>query len=388
MKKINIAELLKDCPKGMELNCTMFEDVKFIDVDEADKPICIRTGDIYRFLTKFGTWTFDENAKCVIFPKGKTTWEEFHKPFKPGDIVITDNNEHAFIYSGENDNYWECYCGVYCGTRDICVNSHVWSDKRHNIRLATEEEKEKLFQVIKDNGYEWNTETKVLKKLSKPEFKDGDVVYVKSINQNEYIIILKEISNDYVYKHVSLVYKFLSLDKCPVCCSDEIEIIRLATKEEKQKLFDAIKAKGYYWNTDIKTLKKLPKPIFKVGDTIKHKTHIRQGNVVTEIKDTHYILDDELALPFINQDDYELVLNKFDISSLKPFDRVLVRDNDKNRWNISFYERYDATNTIYPYRILGDFGYKYCIPYEGNEHLTGQVKDCNPYYKTWINEEN
>ena len=29
MEKINIAELLKDCPSGMELDCTMYEDVYF-----------------------------------------------------------------------------------------------------------------------------------------------------------------------------------------------------------------------------------------------------------------------------------------------------------------------------------------------------------------------
>lgn len=27
--KINIVELLKDCPQGMELDCTMYEDVYF-----------------------------------------------------------------------------------------------------------------------------------------------------------------------------------------------------------------------------------------------------------------------------------------------------------------------------------------------------------------------
>ena len=29
MEKINVAELLKDCPRGMELDCTMYEDVCF-----------------------------------------------------------------------------------------------------------------------------------------------------------------------------------------------------------------------------------------------------------------------------------------------------------------------------------------------------------------------
>lgn len=35
MEKINIAELLKDCPKGMELNCVIYEDVHFDYVDES-----------------------------------------------------------------------------------------------------------------------------------------------------------------------------------------------------------------------------------------------------------------------------------------------------------------------------------------------------------------
>lgn len=30
--KINIAELLKDCPSGMELDCTLFDNVRFSEV--------------------------------------------------------------------------------------------------------------------------------------------------------------------------------------------------------------------------------------------------------------------------------------------------------------------------------------------------------------------
>ena len=44
--------------------------------------------------------------------------------------------------------------------------------------------------------------------------------------------------------------------------------LRLATEEEKQKLFDAIKTNGYCWNAETKTLEKLPK--FKVRDRIKY----------------------------------------------------------------------------------------------------------------------
>lgn len=291
--RINVADLLKGCPKGMKLNCLMYDNVTLYSVDDGgDYPITIFLNhELPIKLTKYGQDIKHEYAKCVIFPEGKTTWEGFHRPFEPGDIVITDSNEYAFIYSGENDNYWEAYCGVYCGTRDICVNSKRWSDKQHKIRLATEEEKEKLFQVIKDNGYEWNSETK--------------------------------------------------------------------------------------------TLKELIKPIFKAGNKVRNKNNHNVVFTITSIEEDSYICGTKPAIWFEDQDDYELVPNKFDIGILKPFDRVLVRDNDKSRWNIAFYERYDTTRTIYPYRVLGDVGYKYCIPYEGNEHLIGLVKECDSFYKVW-----
>lgn len=302
MKKINLVELLKDCPKGMTLNCTNYNGVvQFNRVMDDNSPYPIEINVIYdnecnvHTLTKYGQTVKTPYNKCIIFPKGKTTWEGFQRPFVPGDIVITNHNEHAFIYSGENDNYWEAYCGVYCGTRNICINSKQWSDKKHNLRLATEEEKEKLFQVIKDNGYKWNAETKILEKL---------------VN-----------------------------------------------------------------------------PIFKAGNKVRNKNNHNIVFTITSLNEDSYICGTKPALWFDDQDKYELVPDKFDINTLKPFDKVLVRDNDKSRWHIAFYERYDNTSTIYPYRILGEMGYKHCIPYEGNEHLTGQVKECDTYYKTWIDKE-
>lgn len=35
MEKINIANLLKDCPKGMELDCTMYENVEFDYIEQS-----------------------------------------------------------------------------------------------------------------------------------------------------------------------------------------------------------------------------------------------------------------------------------------------------------------------------------------------------------------
>lgn len=85
-KKINIAELLKDCPKGMELDCTMFDNVTFVSVDmnRIRFPIEIAVSGVRsKYLTKQGCFhdnTILPESKCVIFPKGKTTWEGFVPP--------------------------------------------------------------------------------------------------------------------------------------------------------------------------------------------------------------------------------------------------------------------------------------------------------------------
>ena len=95
MEKINIAELLKDCPQGMELACTMYDNIELNYVLEGNAyPIKVQTPDGQISLNKYGCYSNNEHAKCVIFPKGKTTWEGFVPPckFKEGDIISNDIN--------------------------------------------------------------------------------------------------------------------------------------------------------------------------------------------------------------------------------------------------------------------------------------------------------
>ncbi len=57
---------------------------------------------------------------------------------------------------------------------------------------------------------------------------------------------------------------------------------------------------------------------------------------------------------------------------LKPFDKVLVRDWENQNWHCNIYSHYSC-NSHYPH-VCADGGYKFCIPYEGNEHLLGTDK--------------
>ena len=54
----------------------------------------------------------------------------------------------------------------------------------------------------------------------------------------------------------------------------------------------------------------------------------------------------------------------------KPFDKVLVRDEEENVWYANYFSHYKGNDEEYPYACI-DSSYRYCIPYEGNEHLLG-----------------
>ena len=82
---INIAKLLEDCPKGMEFDCILFNSPIALEgvADESTYPIRAVSKDGFHLaFTKYGMLYDCDDAKCVIFPKGKTTWEGFQRPFK------------------------------------------------------------------------------------------------------------------------------------------------------------------------------------------------------------------------------------------------------------------------------------------------------------------
>lgn len=300
--RINVEEILRNCQSGMELDCVLFDNVTFISIEEGTKPICIKTEGVYYYLTEFGTWTYDENAKCVIFPKGKTTWEGFEPPcrFKDGDIVYNRLQKRICIYHYRED---ETPCISYCRYNEYHKTFEILNDDiciaKQDYRFATSEEKAKLFKAIKDNGYKWNSETKSLEELITPKFKVGDVIMDKKDS-----------------------YRVKITDICV---------------EDKMYGYESVIAKG-------------------IG-----------------------------GIGFDKQDEWELVPDKFDITTLKPFDKVLVRTkNFTNAWTIDFYDGYYPNRSSFtPFGVSGGKYFQQCIPYEGNEYLRGTTNDCDDFYKTW-----
>ena len=157
MKKINVAELLKDCPKGMELDCILLDgSVVFEDISEDDEyPIGIRlkNGD-YTNLTKYGQYLNLEEAKCVIFPKGKTTWEGFVPPckFKVGD-KITNGKTSITIGYIDNEYYYEI--GRSIATRLLIKNQDEWELVPNKFDITTLVPFESRVLIRNDKNQYW-----------------------------------------------------------------------------------------------------------------------------------------------------------------------------------------------------------------------------------------
>ena len=74
---------------------------------------------------------------------------------------------------------------------------------------------------------------------------------------------------------------------------------------------------------------------------------------------------------------------KFDPKTLKPFDKVLVRDGNLGNWKNLFFSYIIERETCYPYFCLNN-QYKYCIPYnEDTMHLVGTNEEAPEFYRYW-----
>lgn len=296
-ENLNLAEILKDCPKGTKLWSPLCGDCElFMIAHGEDFPVVVYVPAINRGIrfTEDGKY-FKNGGVCVLFPSRKQwDWSKFQRPFK-----------------------------------------------------------------------------------------DGDVIYVRT-RRNKWVSIFKEETEYQIFSYTDLNLdnnNFFSANKeaMSLCLHKAILEKRLATEEEKQKLFQAIKDNDHKWNAVTKTLEKLDEPKFKVGDKIQQKNQ-HEVCLVSEVCDNHYLLDEkDIALPFFAQDDWELAPDKFDITTLKPFDWVLVRNVLTDKWRIGFFEKIDTEEPKYDTAYSS---YRHCIPYnDETKHLLGKAEMEPEYYR-------
>lgn len=112
--KINIAEILKDCPKGMKLYSPIYGKVELWKVN---------SNSVYSIMTatsidRAGSFTSEGRlyekypfAECLLFPSSEMRdWTKF---FKRGDVVRSiDDGAQAVFKGWESDDYTSFYASI------------------------------------------------------------------------------------------------------------------------------------------------------------------------------------------------------------------------------------------------------------------------------------
>lgn len=180
---INIAEILKDCPKGTKLYSTVFGEVTFdsIDIDEKYPIVVYKLDGMKTSFTEEGHYTGYPNSECVLFPSSEMRdWTKFSKR---GDVVyIKEANyvtDYAIFESWKNDDYTEFNASIFYSNKSGFAERKVCTAKLYT--KANDILKAKLITFIEQhyNG-KYNPETLKVEPV-KPTcpFKPFDKVLVR-----------------------------------------------------------------------------------------------------------------------------------------------------------------------------------------------------------------
>ena len=318
--KINIAEILKDKPQGTKLYSSACGKCNLKEVDDKSFKISF-------YNSKFGFMNggegyLDKNGKlyddgeCVVFPsKEMRDWQKF--AWKRGDVLVNSRGLKILFDRWANDNYTSFYAKTINLVEDGFLDTNLHT-------LASEKEAKSFIKCIEEKlGGKLNRETLEVEK-TQPEFKDGDIVFMKGIKGGYYancIFILRSEYKDGDER--AFYYAFYNTDdKFTIAEYGNTRVhysLRPATDSEKQQLFDALEKEGKAWDAEKKQ-----------------------------------IVDIKKELQF------------------KPFEKVLVRDSYNDMWRASFFSHITEDDGRY---VTTCCTWKFCIPYIGNESLVGTTKD-------------
>ena len=95
-ENINLLKILKDCPRGTELYCSVLGKVTFLCIDDLNSvyPIKVKVGfgtNQSKQFTKYGTY-FSGVGECILFPsENQRDWKKFTAPwYKNAELKYQD----------------------------------------------------------------------------------------------------------------------------------------------------------------------------------------------------------------------------------------------------------------------------------------------------------
>lgn len=212
--KINIAEILRDMPKGTKLYSPLFGKCELTGVDNSKYPIVIKVqridGAISKVIMKDGRY-FDgyEDAECSLYPSAKMRdWSKF---FKRGDIVYNPHSQmYAVFECWTNDDYTEFnttinyYKDHTLGEGEVC-------DTECFVKANDEQKTLFIAAAEKHYGGKYNPETLQVEPKPKCPFEPFQKVLVRDFCDEkwkaDYFSHYNEDNSSYSYCCVGDAYK-------------------------------------------------------------------------------------------------------------------------------------------------------------------------------------
>lgn len=310
-ENINVAEILKDKPEGTKLWTDMFGSVTLYVVTDVCDAFQVKHHNKEPWFDKDGKLC-KEGVLCIYPSKSMRDWRKF--AWKRGDALSCGVDNLCIFEKWANKEYTEFYAKFvtpnYSGNT---FKTEKWSKETNEAVI-----KQYISNIEEFKGGKLNLTTLEIEK-TQPEFKDGDIVAVDLDRKNIRIFKEKKNENNFYWGKYYIGFSFNNEGKriqtfknyTADCSSD-----RPATDSEKQQLFSALEKEGKDWDSE-------------------HK-------MIVDFKP------------------------KFD--ELKPFDKVVVRCSEADRWSIDFFS-YKVHNG---YICTGDAWFGYCLPYnDETSHLLG-----------------
>ena len=268
--------------------------------------------------------------------------------FKKGDWIACDADSFTLSIKSLKDGNYYFHQGASLPIKDIDEHYHLWTitDAKNGDVLVMDKtpiNHESIFIFQKIN--------------------EASVIhYCYYFNDNGEEVFGKRISNN-IIGHTN-------------------QSFHPATREQRNLLFQKMKEAWYQWDADKKELRNIINPKFKVGDVVK------TGNTIDTIAEVDYAtrsycFKSGRTIWFKNQDLWHLAPKPhYDIKNFKPFQKVLVRDRNNNKWQCAWFSNYDKT-LPYPFITTGS-DFKQCIPFnDDTKHLLGTTDPCDEQYINW-----
>ena len=175
---VNISEILKNAPKGLNLFSPIYGEVKFHHISLDGEEIHVtKTNGVTDYFHKDGRFYNDsDDAECMLFPsKEHKTWDKWQNVLYPKSIgsVICGKNQLPFILGKDRRFYSDGSGATYYEIIKIYGEKCL-----EGTHYASVEERKNFFDRLSEKGNKWDGE-KVVKNEDKPKFNIGDWIIKK-----------------------------------------------------------------------------------------------------------------------------------------------------------------------------------------------------------------